>query len=143
MEAIISRPKTDAKKSPASTQANRPETKGLSGGELHPPQQSQRAQRTTEELKNTAAHEAGKVGLRLAQECTWDIDAVAFEIAALADRVDGYASNHLESLLRCYSLRIITLNSQLMAFLDQDGTTAGEMHRAVFLDSRPFQGEEQ
>lgn len=95
------------------------------------------------DLKNTAVHEAGQVGLQLARRCTWDIDAVACEVAKLADRVDDYDAAHLESLLLCYGLRLQTMNGQVMAYFDQDGTTAGEMHQHIFMRSRPFPGEEQ
>lgn len=102
-----------------------------------------RVERTTDELKNTAAHEAGEVGTQLALRCTWDIDAVACEIARLAGRVTEYDPAHLESLLLCYGLRIQALNGQVIAYFDQDGTTAGEMHRHIFMRSRPFPGDEQ
>lgn len=102
-----------------------------------------RAEPTHDDLKNTAAHEAGEVGKQLALRCTWDIDAVACEIARLAGRVTEYDTAHLESLLLCYGLRIQALNGQVIAFFDQDGTTAGEMHRHIFMRSRPFPGDEQ
>lgn len=95
------------------------------------------------QLKNTAAHEAGDVDTQLALRCTWDIDAVACEVAKLANRVSEYDPSHLESLLLCYGLRIQALNNLLIAYLDQDGTTAGDMHRQIFKGSRPFGGEEQ
>jgi len=88
-------------------------------------------------------HETGEVGTQLALRCTWDIDALACEIAKLAGRVREYDPLPLESVLLCYSHRMQALNNLVMAHLDQDGTTAGEMHKGLFFGSRAFTGEEQ
>ncbi len=98
---------------------------------------------TTEQLKDTESHEAGEVGTQLALRCTWDIDALACEIAKLAGRVREYDPLPLESVLLCYSNRMQALNNLVMAHLDQDGTTAGEIHNGIFFGSRPFAGDQQ
>lgn len=93
-----------------------------------------------DEPKSVPAAQAGRPGRLLALQCTWDIESVAGEIAKLGDRVDEYPALAIEGLLRCYALRVLALNSQLMAYLDDDGTTLGDMHQKVFQSTRPFEG---
>lgn len=102
-----------------------------------------RVKKSDEELKDTPAHQAGRTGRMLALQCTWDTDGIAAEVLNLSNSIDDYSNITLEGLLRCYGLRIQALNSQLMAYISQDGTTAGEMHQAIFHYSRPFRGEEE
>lgn len=103
-----------------------------------------RVERSDDELKDTPVHEAGRTGKLLALQCTWDISVVAEEVAKMGDWiVEADSPATLEGLLRCYGLRIQALNGQVMAYLDGDGTTAGEMHREIFKGTRPFRGEEE
>lgn len=88
-------------------------------------------------------HETGEVGTQLALRCTWEVDALACEIAKLAGRVREYDPLPLESMLLCYSHRMQALNNLVMAHLDQDGTTAGEIHNGIFFGSRPFAGDQK
>ncbi|WP_312417819.1 hypothetical protein [Comamonas sp.] len=90
--------------------------------------------------KSVPAAQAGRAGQMLALQCTWDIEGVAEEIAKIADRIDDYGTLTAEALLRCYALRIIVLNGQLMSFLDGDNTTMGDMHWKIFRGTRPFEG---
>ncbi len=69
----------------------------------------------------------------LALQCTWDIEAIAGAVNALADEVGADGDIAAEALLRCYGVRIATLNSQVMSYLDNDtGVTAEHMHKAIF-----------
>ncbi|MBB6577970.1 hypothetical protein HNP33_002038 [Comamonas odontotermitis] len=102
-----------------------------------------RVERSDDELKDTPVHEAGRTGKVLALQCTWDVGVVAEEIVKLGDWLEDYNPATLEGLLRCYGLRIQALNGKLMAYLDGDGTTAGDVHRELFKGSRPFRGEEE
>lgn len=103
-----------------------------------------RVGRSDDELKDTPVHEAGRTGKILALQCTWDISAVAEEVAKMGDWItEADSPATLEGLLRCYGLRIQALNGQVMAYLDGDGTTAGEMHKEIFKGTRPFRGEEE
>lgn len=90
--------------------------------------------------KSVPAAEAGRAGQMLALQCTWDIEGVAEEIAKIADRIDDYGTLTAEALLRCYALRILVLNGQLMSFLGGDNTTMGDMHWKLFRGTRPFEG---
>lgn len=90
--------------------------------------------------KSTTASDAGRAGQMLALQCTWDIEGVAEEIAKIADRIDDYGALTAEALLRCYALRILVLNGQLMSFLGGDNTTMGDMHWKIFRGTRPFEG---
>ena len=90
--------------------------------------------------ESVPATQAGRPGKLLALQCTWDIESVAGEIAKLGDRLDDYSTLTVEGLLRCYALRILALNAQLMAYLDDDGTTLCDMHRKLFRGTRPFEG---
>lgn len=74
----------------------------------------------------------------LALQCTWDISSIAQAVTLMADALDGDVQ--FEALLRCYGMRITTLNGMLMAYLDEDGTTAEEMHHKVFGRSKPEEG---
>ena len=74
----------------------------------------------------------------LALQCTWDISSLAQAVTLLADEVDGDIK--FEGLLRCYGTRIAALNGMLMAYLDDDGTTAKEMHQKIFGFAKPFEG---
>lgn len=79
----------------------------------------------------------------LALQCTWDIDGIAGAVKALADEVGAEGDIATEALLRCYGMRIVTLNSQVMSFLDRDaGVTAEHMHKAIFGKAKQFEGAE-
>ncbi|GAB2731682.1 hypothetical protein [Comamonas sediminis] len=90
--------------------------------------------------KSVPAAQAGRAGQMLALQCTWDIEGVAEEIAKIADRIDDYGALTAEALLRCYALRILVLNGQLMSFLGGDNTTMGDMHWKIFRGTRPLEG---
>ena len=140
MEAIIARPTTGAKRSPAPKEPASPE--------MRPKQQSapqpaiHRQEKFGDALNHIPVHQAGRTGELLALQCTWDIEAIADEVVKLGNSIDDYSLGALEGLLRCYGLRIQELTGQLMAYLSQDGTTAGDMHWKVFRESRPFRGDE-
>lgn len=65
----------------------------------------------------------------LALQCTWDIEVMADAVNALADEVGA----DWEVLLRCYGVRIATLNLLVMSYLNEEtGVTAEHMHKAIF-----------
>ena len=69
----------------------------------------------------------------LALQCTWDIEGIARAVNTLADEVGAEGDIATEALLRCYGVRIATLNSQVMSYLDNDiGVTAEHMYKAIF-----------
>lgn len=69
----------------------------------------------------------------LALQCTWDIEGIARAVNTLADEVGAEGDIAIDALLRCYGMRIATLNSQVMSYLDKDtGVTAEHMHKAIF-----------
>ncbi|QIL78587.1 hypothetical protein G7047_17240 [Diaphorobacter sp. HDW4A] len=74
----------------------------------------------------------------LALQCTRDISAIAQAVTLMADEVDGDVK--FEGLLRCFGTRIFALNGMLMAYLDEDGTTAKEMHQKIFGLAIPYEG---
>ena len=75
----------------------------------------------------------------LALQCTWDISSIAQAVTLMADDVD--CDVKFEGLLRCYGARIAALNGMLMAYLDDDGTTAKEMHQKIFGFAKEFEGD--
>ena len=82
--------------------------------------------RKREIQKDSARH-------KLALQCTWDIEGIAGAVRTLADEVGADGDIAHEALLRCYGMRIAALNSQVMAYLDNDlGVTAERMHAAIF-----------
>ena len=74
----------------------------------------------------------------LALRCTWDISSIAEALTLMADEVNGDVK--FEGLLRCYGMRIETLNSMLMGYLDGGGNSEDEMHRKLFGRSKPDEG---
>lgn len=69
----------------------------------------------------------------LALQCTWDISKLADAVTLMADEAAADGNVTAETLLRCYGVRIATLNSQVMSYLDNDtGVTAEHMHKAIF-----------
>ena len=69
----------------------------------------------------------------LALQCTWDISKLADAVTLMADEASADGDVTAEALLRCYGVRIATLNSQVMSYLDNDtGVTAEHMHKAIF-----------
>lgn len=74
----------------------------------------------------------------LALQCTWDIRSIAEALILMADEISGDV--RFEGLLRCYGMRIDTLNSMLMGYLDGCGTPEREMYRKVFGRSKPEEG---
>ena len=69
----------------------------------------------------------------LALQCTWDIEGIAGAVNSLADEVGSEGDIAIEALLRCYAMRIATLNSQVMSNLDKETqVTAEHMHKAIF-----------
>ncbi len=77
----------------------------------------------------------------LALQCTWDIEGIARAVNTLADEVGAEGDIATEALLRCYGVRIATLNSQVMSYLDNDtGVTAEHMHKAIFGRMKQFEG---
>ncbi len=97
--------------------------------------------------KNNAAHVAAQAEPcpnerhMLALQCTWDIEGIAGAVNALADEVGAEGEIAIEAMLRCYGMRIATLNSQVMSYLDKDaGVTAEHMHKAIFGRKKQFEG---
>lgn len=69
----------------------------------------------------------------LALQCTWDISELAQAVTRMADEAAADGDVAVEALLRCYGVRIATLNSQVMSYLDNDiGVTAEHMYKAIF-----------
>lgn len=69
----------------------------------------------------------------LALQCTWDISGLAEAVALMADEAAADGNVTAEALLPCYGVRIATLNSQVMSYLDNDiGVTAEHMYKAIF-----------
>lgn len=77
----------------------------------------------------------------LAVQCTWDISKLADAVTLMADEAAADGNVTAEALLRCYGVRIATLKSQVMSYLDNDtGVTAEHMYKAIF--GRMKQAEE-
>lgn len=77
----------------------------------------------------------------LALQCTWDIEGIAGAVKALADEAGAEGDIATEALLRCYGMRIVTLNSQVMSYLNEDtGVTAEHMHKVIFGKAKQFEG---
>ncbi len=76
----------------------------------------------------------------LALQCTWDISGIAEAVTLMADGAAAEGNVAAEALLRCYGTRISTLNGLLMAYLDEDGLTAKDMHNKIFGQAKPFEG---
>ncbi|WP_284337664.1 hypothetical protein [Comamonas sp. NoAH] len=96
--------------------------------------------------KNKAAHEAVQAELcqndrhMLALQCTWDISGIAEAVTLMADEAEADGNIAPAALLRCYGMRIATLNSQVMSYLDMDhGVTAEHMHKAIFGNAKSFE----
>lgn len=76
----------------------------------------------------------------LALQCTWDISELAQAVTRMADEAAADGDVAVEALLRCYGVRIATLNSQVMSYLDKDtGVTAEHMHKAIFGRMKQFE----
>lgn len=71
--------------------------------------------------------------LMLALQCTWDIEGIASAVTQMAKEVGAEGDIKTEALLRCYGMRITTLNSQLMSYLGEEkGVTEQHIHKAIF-----------
>lgn len=75
----------------------------------------------------------------LALQCTWDISKLADAVTLMADEAAADGDVTAEALLRCYGVRIATLNSQVMSYLDNDtGVTAEHMYREIYGSAKAF-----
>ena len=79
----------------------------------------------------------------LALQCTWDISELAQAVTRMADDAAADGNVAVEALLRCYGVRIATLNSQVMSYLDKETqVTAEHMHKAIFGRWKELEGAE-
>lgn len=79
----------------------------------------------------------------LALQCTWDIEGLANAVTQMAKEVGAEGDIKTEALLRCLGIRIVTLNAQVMSYLDKDtGVTSEHMHKVIFGKAKQFEGAE-
>lgn len=81
--------------------------------------------------------------LMLALQCTWDIEGIASAVTQMAEEVGAEGDIKTEALLRCYGMRIATLNSQVISYLGgEKGVTEQHMHKAIFGRLKELEGAE-
>lgn len=91
---------------------------------------------------DTPITKGGAVARNLVSWCSFDIEYLAGEITLLGEECTAEGQNRLGALLRCYGVRIGSLNSVLMSFLTDDEISLQHAHRAIYRGAKKFDPKE-